>query len=242
VAEDTTVEGTLANCATPPGPTDENRGEWMSKSVTANFADASYSGRHLVGKVTAGFSMSLDGYVSDDGDGVDQVFKWYSIGDATSEISAGNATFAMSAEGATYIEDAGQGAGVLVTGRRTFDLANAWGGRHPMGVPMVVVTHSPPPEWVDRPGSPFTFVTDGVPSAIDTAREIAGEKDVVVGAPSVTQECLRLGLLDEIHVDLVPVLLGNGISLFRDIPPTELLVTAASGNPHVTHLTYRVVR
>ncbi len=83
--------------------------------------------------------------------------------------------------------------GSCVTARRTFDIAHAWGGRHPMDVPMVVVTHRVPEEWVNREGSPFTFVTDGVPKAIDLAREIAGDKDVVVGAPSVTQQCLASG-------------------------------------------------
>jgi dihydrofolate reductase len=194
-------------------------------------------------KVTAGFSMSLDGFVADEDDGVDLVFKWYSIGDSTAEVEAGNATFSMSAGGAAYIEEAGRGAGVLVSARRTFDLANAWGGRHPMDVPIVVLTHSPPGEWVGKEGSPFTFVTDGVQSAIAKAREIAADKDVVVGAPSVTKECLKLGLLDEIHVDLVPVLLGSGVRLFEQVgEPIELVVSSASGNPHVTHLTYRVVK
>ena len=115
-----------------------------------------------MGKVTAGFSMSLDGFVADVDDGVDQVFKWYSIGDTTAEVQAGDATFRLSTEGAEYIQEAGQAAGVLVSARRTFDIAKAWGGRHPMGVPVVVVTHSPPDEWVNKEGSPFTFVTDGV--------------------------------------------------------------------------------
>jgi dihydrofolate reductase len=149
----------------------------------------------------------------------------------------------MSAEGAEYIKDAGQAAGVLVTARRTFDIANAWGGRHPMDVPIVVVTHRIPEEWVNRKGSPFTFVTEGVPKAIEKAREIGGDRDVVVGAPSVMKQCLRLGLLDEIHIDLAPVLLGGGIRLFEDGPaPIQLKITAASGTPTVTHLTFRVVR
>ena len=80
-----------------------------------------------------------------------------------------------------------------MTARRTFDIAHAWGGKHPMDVPMVVVTHRVPQEWANREGSPFTFVTDGVPKAIDVAREIAGDKDVVVGAPSVVQQRLQLG-------------------------------------------------
>ena len=157
-------------------------------------------------------------------------------------MQSGDGSFTLSAEGAEYIEEAGQVAGVLVSARRTFDIANAWGGRHPMGVPVVVVTHSAPEEWAEKEGSPFTFVTDGVPSAIAKAREIAGDKDVVVGAPSVTQQCLKLGLLDEVHIDLVPLLLGKGVRLFDLEAPIDLVVTAASGNRHVTHLTYRLVR
>jgi dihydrofolate reductase len=194
-------------------------------------------------KVIAGFSMSLDGFVADPDDGVDQVFKWYSAGGTDAEVMAGGGTFEMSREGAEFIEEAGRGAGVLVTARRTFDLAHAWGGKHPMDVPMVVVTHRVPEEWANREGSPFTFVTEGVPKAIDVARQIAGDKDVVVGAPSVTWQCLQLGLLDAIHIDLAPVVPGRGIRLFDHLTrPVELLITEASGNPHVTHITYQVIK
>ena len=190
-------------------------------------------------KVTAGFSMSLDGFVADPDDSVEHVFKWYSAGGTDAEVMAGGQAIKMSRGGAESIEAAGRAAGVLVTARRTFDIANAWGGKHPMDVPMVVVTHTVPEEWVNREGSPFTFVTEGVPEAIDVAREIAGDKDVVVGAPSVTQQCLQLGLLDAIHIDLVPVLLGGGVRLFDHLPkPIEFVVAEASGNPHVTHITY----
>ena len=194
-------------------------------------------------KVIAGFSMSLDGFVADPDDGVEEVFKWYSAGGTNAEVMVGNHAVAMNREATEFIEEAGRGAGVLVTARRTFDLAHAWGGKHPMDVPVVVLTHRVPEEWADREGSPFTFVTDGVPKAIDVARKIAGGKDVVVGAPSVTQVCLQLGLLDAIHVDLAPVVLGRGIRLFDHLAkPVELLVTEASGNPHVTHLTYQVIK
>jgi dihydrofolate reductase len=200
-------------------------------------------GAHQVSKVIAGFSMSLDGFVADPDDGVDKVFKWYSAGGTDAEVMAGHGTFQMSREGAEFIEEAGQGAGVLVTARRTFDLAHAWGGKHPMDVPMVVVTHRVPEEWANREGSPFTFVTDGVPKAIEVARQIAGDKDVVVGAPSVTWQCLQLGLLDAINIDLVPVVLGRGIRLFDHLTsPVELLVTEVSGNRHVTHITYQVLK
>jgi dihydrofolate reductase len=194
-------------------------------------------------KVIAGFSMSLDGFVADPDDGVGQVFKWYSAGGTDAEVMSGDTKFEMSSEGAGFIQEAGQAAGVLVTARRTFDITHAWGGKHPMDVPVVVVTHRVPEEWASREGSPFTFVTEGVPKAIDIARAIAGGKDVVVGAPSITWQCLQLGLLDAIHIDLAPVVLGRGIRLFDHLTgPVEFLVTEASGNPHVTHITYQVIK
>ena len=90
-------------------------------------------------KVTAGFSMSLDGFVADPDDSVEHIFKWYSAGGTDTEVMVGNQAVNMSHEGAEYIEEAGRGAGVLVTARRTFDLTHAWGGKHPMDVPVVVV-------------------------------------------------------------------------------------------------------
>ncbi len=204
-----------------------------------------------MGKVTTGFSMSLDGFVAGPndgpdnslGDGGDRLFKWYFSGDATHEVPSGTGVFKMTKDGADMIREAIQSAGVLVTARRTFDIAHAWGGKHPMDVPIVVLTHRVPQEWV-KPGSPFTFVTDGVTSAIKKARQIAGDKAVVVGAPSVVQQCLKAGLMDEIHIDLVPALLFNGIRLFDHlgIQPMDLEITEVNATAEVVHLTYRVVK
>jgi dihydrofolate reductase len=112
-----------------------------------------------------------------------------------------------------------------------------------LGVPTFVVTHTVPQEWVYE-GSPFTFVTDGVESAVEKAKEAAGEKDVAVGAASIAQQCIRAGLLDEIHIDLVPVLLGSGVRLFEHLgtEPIELESTRVIEAPGVTHLTFRVVK
>ncbi len=205
-----------------------------------------------MGKVTTGFSMSLDGFVAGPndspenslGDGGDRLFKWYFSGDATHEVPGGNRTFKMSKEGADMIQEASQSAGVLVTARRTFDIAHAWGGKHPMNVPIVVVTHRVPQEWVNKPGSPFTFVTDGVESAIEKARQIAGEKTVVVGAPSVVKQCLQAGLMDEIHIDLIPTLLFDGISLFDHlgIKPVDLEIVEVNATAEVVHITFRVIK
>lgn len=195
-------------------------------------------------KVIAGFSMSLDGFVAGPGDRVEEVFKWYSMGDASATVSSGDQEFKMSREGADHIEKGAQGAGVLVTARRTFDLAHAWGGRHPMNVPVVVVTHRVPAEWASKKDSPFTFVTEGVAAAIAKAREIAGDKDVVVGAPSVLQQCIQLGILEEISIDLAPVVLGGGVRLFDHLGtnPLELEIASVSGTRAVTHITYRIPR
>ncbi len=201
-------------------------------------------------KVTTGFSMSLDGFVAglNDGpenslgDGGDRLFKWYFSGDATHEVPIGNSTFKMSKEGADMVQEASASAGVLVTARRTFDIAHAWGGKHPMNVPIVVVTHHVPQEWVNKPGSPFTFVTDGVVSAIEKARQIAGDKPVVVGAPSVVKQCIQAGLMDEIHIDLIPTLLFDGIPLFDHlgIQPVDLQIVEVNATAEVVHLTFRV--
>lgn len=196
-----------------------------------------------MGKVTTGFSMSLDGFIAGPNDEVERVFKWYFSGENDQEIANGNQVYKMSEEGVDMLRGASQMAGVLVTARRTFDVAQAWGGKYPMNVPVVVVTHQIPQEW-DKPGTPFTFVTDGVENAIKKAREIAGDKTVVLGAPSIVQQCLQAGLLDEIHIDLVPVLLFNGIRLFDHlgIGPADLEIMEVSANPNVIHLDFRVVK
>jgi len=205
-----------------------------------------------MGKVTTGFSMSLDGFVAGPndspenglGDGGDRLHKWYFSGDATHEVPSGNATFRMSKDGADMVQEASQSAGVLVTARRTFDIAHAWGGKHPMNVPIVVVTHKVPQEWINKPGSPFTFVTDGVVSAIEKARQIAGDRSVVVGAPSVVKQCIQAGLMDEIHIDLIPTLLFGGISLFDHlgIQPVDLQITEVNATTEVIHITFRVIK
>lgn len=196
-----------------------------------------------MGSVSAGFSISLDGFIATPDDDSDRLFKWYSMGEKVVQVPSGDREFQLSSESAEVFEDAVQTVGALVYGRHTFDVAHAWGGRHPLDVPMVILTHRVPQEWV-KPGSPFTFVTDGIESAIAKAKQIAGDKTVAVGSGTTTQQCLEAGLLDEIHLDLVPVLLGDGIRLFEHLSkvPVELECISVTNAPGVTHLTYRVVK
>ena len=131
-------------------------------------------------------------------------------------------------------------------GRRLFDLTDGWSGRHPFDTPIVVVTHSVPQAWVaDHPDAPFTFVTDGLPSAIDQARAIAGDLDVGVTAGKVASQCLELGLIDEIWIDLVPLLLGSGVPFFEELKAAPILLDGPNllvEGSRVTHLRYQVRR
>src|SRR5690242_16506350 len=198
-----------------------------------------------MGKVGTGFSMSLDGCVAGPGDDVGRLFKWYFIGDTSHEVVSGDATFEVSSEGAEFIEQAGSASGAVVAGRRLFDITNGWGGKHPMDVPVFVVTHTVPQEWVDSHiGAPFTFVTDGLESAIEQAKAVAGDKMVAIASPSIVQQCINTGLLDEINIDLIPVLLGDGIRLFDRLNAglIELESISVSRSPGVTHLNFRVLK
>jgi dihydrofolate reductase len=204
-----------------------------------------------MGKVATGLSMSLDGFIAGPndgperplGDGGERLFAWYSSGDTDYRLPGTEMVFKVSAQSAELLREAHSKMGAFVTGRRTFDITNGWGGNPPLGVPTFVVTHTVPQEWVYE-GSPFTFVTDGVESAVEQAKAVAGDKDVAVGAASIAQQCIRAGLLDEIHIDLVPILLGNGVRLFDRLgtEPIELERTRVIDAPDVTHLTFRVVK
>jgi len=198
-----------------------------------------------MGTVSAGFSMSLDGFIAGPNDDVQRVFAWMSLGDTDLNLKSGDTDFDLkvSSESAESFETAIQSTGAIVSGRRMFDVAGAWGGKHPMGVPVVVLTHTIPQQW-DYEGSPFTFVTDGIESAVAKAREIAGDKNIGVGGADITRQCLKAGLLDEIHIDLVPVLLGHGVRLFENIgiEPIELERTGVRESPGVTHLSFRVLK
>jgi dihydrofolate reductase len=204
-----------------------------------------------MGKVTSGLTMSLDGFIAGPNDGPEhplgeggmRLFDWYSSGDTDYVVPSGGMTFKVSSQAADLLREVFSEIGAIVTGRRTFDITNGWGGRHPLDVPIVVLTHSVPDGW-DYEGSPFTFVTDGVESAVEQARALAGEKDVAVGAASLVQQCLKAGLLDEVHVDIVPVLLGGGVRMFDNLGPDhiELERTEIIEAPDVTHMTFRVVK
>jgi dihydrofolate reductase len=183
-------------------------------------------------KVVAIMSMSLDGYVADRSDGVAEVFDWYfNSGDV--EVHTGGAdpmTFKVSGPSAEHIRGLTAGLGAVLTGRRTFDVAQGWGGNHQI-----------PAGW-PRPNSTVHFVTDGIESAVTQAKAAAAGKSVGVHGADTIQQLLNAGLLDEISVDIAAVLLGSGVRLFDHLAGTP----AVLGNPTVipgvgvTHLRYPV--
>ena len=204
-----------------------------------------------MGKVAVGLTMSLDGFIAGPndgperplGEGGERLFEWYSGGDTEYEMPGTGMVFRISPQSVELLREVNERMGAFVTGRRTFDIANGWGGNPPLGVPTFVVTHSVPEEWIYE-GSPYTFATDGVERAVELAKEAAGDRDVAVGAASVAQQCIRAGLLDEVHANLAPVLLGGGIRLFEHLgtTPIDLESTRVIEAPGVTHLTFRVVK
>jgi dihydrofolate reductase len=192
--------------------------------------------------VIANMSMSLDGFVADSDDRIDHLFEWFGNGEVEVATAVEWATFKTSEASAKMLRNAFENVGALIAGRRLFNIAQGWGGTHPMGVPVFVVTHEAPADW-PHPDAPFTFVTDGIESAVEQAKKVAGDKTVAVASTTIAQQCLNLGLLDGVQVDLVPVLLGSGVRFFDQLDTTTKLtgpdVVEGDG---VTHLSYRIKR
>jgi dihydrofolate reductase len=194
-------------------------------------------------KVTTNFSMSLDGFVALPNDDIGPLFDWYFSGDTAYTPPGGSPVFKVSQASYGVVRDAFAAVGALVVGRRLFDHTHGWGGRHTVDAPVFVMTHSIPDSWAND-GNPFTFVTDGVASAIAQAQAVAGEKSVAIASPNVLRQAMRAGLVDEVHVDLIPVLLGQGIRMFEthEGAPISLGITQIIAAPGVTHLAYRVMK
>ncbi len=196
-------------------------------------------------------SVSLDGFVAGPhdspdnplGDGGERLFTWYESGDVALPLPGTDMVFMISQASADLLQHEWNNLGAMVAGRRMFDIANAWGGHPPGGGPCFIVTHHPPDEWLME-GSPFTFVTDGVESAIRQAKQVVGHKNVALSSASILQQALRAGLVDEIYLDLIPVLLGGGVRLFDHLGPIppEMEITRVVPGMGVTHLIYRVIK
>ena len=194
------------------------------------------------GKLRLYMSMSLDGFIAgpDDGPGrglgVDgeRLHAWLSDGgiDPGSHRPGGGGVN-------TGVFHEMMSTRAVITGRRTFDYAGAWGGDHHDGVPVFVLTRSVPNE---PPSGHQQYVTD-VQECVRLAKDAAAGGDVMMHGASAAQAVIAAGLLDEVEVHLIPVLLGRGRRLFGDLPPghVELELVRSLEGQGVLHLRYQVL-
>jgi dihydrofolate reductase len=194
--------------------------------------------------------VSVDGFIADESDDVGPLHDWYFSGDTPItdgddpdyDHSGTGVGFRVSRASAEYVRSMWAAIGVIVMGRRLFDLMNGWEGRPPAGDHVVVVSHRPKPEgW--HPEASYHFVED-VTAAIDTARRLAGDRIISVNAGDVGGQILAAGLVDEVAMDVVPAVFGSGRRYFGGIEGRLLLE-----DPHVViqgdrvlHLRFRVRR
>jgi len=175
-----------------------------------------------VGKVLTHMTMSLDGFVAALDDNPGELFEWYGAGDVSVPSANGDVKFDVDEASAEVLRELTDGVGAIISGRHLFDITDGWGDVHPVGAPVVVVTHSPPANAADR--WPRTTFVNGVEAAVARAREIAGDKDVTIASTKVTQQALDRGLVDEVCVSLAPVLMGEGIPYFSKLDRGHLLL------------------
>jgi len=183
-----------------------------------------------MGRVIGGMTMSLDGYVSDPSGSVDRLYP---------DLEQLRRTEAL--------QELIKAAGAVVMGRRAYDMAEGDFTGYEFQVPILVLTHHAPDQVArgENERLSFAFVADGIESAVTQAKAAAGDRDVVVvGGADTLQQCIRAGLLDELHVDIRPVLLGGGLRLFDrlGIQPIELEKIRVIDSPIATHLEFRVAK
>ena len=190
--------------------------------------------------------VSLDGFVADLHDDPGPLFDWYFNGDHPLTVQEMDdptpGGLRVSRASYDYVRPVWDGIGCMVIGRHLFDITNGWEGRPPTGEHVVVVSHRPRPEdW--HPEAPYHFV-DGVAPAAATAQELAGDATVSVAAGDVGGQALALGLVDEVAMDVAPVVLGTGKRYFGSVETQHLLedpYVVVRGD-RVLHLRFRVRR
>ena len=192
-----------------------------------------------MGKVVIYASVSVDGFIADDTDQPGPLFDWLMSGDVPLDESG---VLKVSRASYDYTRPYWDQIGVTVAGRGVFDMTDGWDGTPPSGIDhMVIVTHRPAPEgW--NPEAPFHFV-DGVETAVARAQELAGDRIVEVAAGDIGGQALAAGLVDEVRMDVVPVVFGAGKRYFGSVDTQHLLEDAeVIQGDRVLHLRYQVRR
>jgi dihydrofolate reductase len=187
-----------------------------------------------VSVVLSTHSVSLDGYMARTDGQAGRLNAWLFGGDERQPLDLSNESREVFDALVTRI-------GAVVVGRNTYDAASGWGGTPPFDWPFFVVTHHPP-ENADE--LPFVFVTEGLERAIALAKEAAGGRDVSVMGGDMTRQALSAGLIDELHLDLVSVIFGEGVRFLDDFEdgPIRLERMWLVDTPAVAHVSFRVLR
>ena len=198
-----------------------------------------------MGKTIMGAVVSLDGFIAGNNDEVGPLFDWYGNGDIAWSFPGSDDQARSTQASADFMRSHYRDVAAVVIGRRLFDLANGWDGKPAAGEHVFVVTHQPPTDWEYADTAPFTFV-DGVEKAIAAAKKFAGDRDVDVAAGQIGGQALKLGLIDQVVVNQVPVVFGSGRPFFATGGLAEPLrlenpTTIVRGD-RVTHLVYDVSR
>ena len=211
-----------------------------------------------MGSVTCHISISLDGFVAGPNQSVDnpigeggmRLHEWVFATDSW-RAQHGQEGGERNAD-AEVVDDAFKGVGAYIMGRRMFGGGDGpweetwkgwWGDDPPYHVPVFVLTHHPREPLSMQGGTTFTFVTDGIGSALEQARAAAGDNNVsIAGGASAVQQYLAAGMLDELYLHVVPVILGAGERLLENVGDPTLEPVKVTASPAVTHVKYRVVR
>lgn len=193
-------------------------------------------------------SISLDGFVAgpDDGKqhplgtrGGERIFDWYQGG---GEAIHGDKRFHPAGADRPVVEAMFRDYGAMIFGRRTYDITDGWGGRHPFGdVTLVILTHRAPTKVPEGP-TRFVFTAD-IAQAVAVARAAAGDRAVGISGASVAQQALSAGLVDELYLHVAPIVLGGGVRLFDNVgdKPIRLELTSVVQG-RALHQRYRVAR
>lgn len=162
-----------------------------------------------MGKIIAGMTMSLDGFVSDTNGSVEKLYSDFE------EL-----------HDAPFFQEMIKNTGAVIMGRHVYEMQDPflWAtDDYEFQTPIFVLTHTPPEKYPQGNGKlSFTFVTDGIESAVSQAKNAAGNKDVQVIGANTIQQCLNAGLCDELQIDIMPVLVGEGLRLFEDIDTDKI--------------------
>src|SRR3954468_13305220 len=198
-----------------------------------------------MGKTVMTAVVSLDGFIADEDDRVGPLFDWFGNGDVEWSYPGGEGVSRTTQPSADFMRAQYRDLAAVVVGRRLFDLTNGWGGKPPGGEHVFVVTHQPPADREYASSAPFTF-GGGVEEAIAAASEFAGDGTVDVAAGEIGGQALKLGLIDQVLFNQVPVGFGSGRAFFAPRALGEPLrlenPSAIVPGDRVTHLLFDVSR